>query len=104
MAIRRSKAEVAKVLREFKASGLSRAKFAQQSGISKHTLSSWLAKAHWQRTSTKASSIVELNPAPIPAPDSESVKLEYCGISIEVPVHIAPQHLAKLFEAVVKPC
>lgn len=71
---RRSPAKIRKILSDLEASGLSRAKFAAQSGIPISTIHSWIKKAKAKKRSDFPN-VIPIGTVPTPATPSIEIEL-----------------------------
>jgi len=72
---RRSPAKIRKILSDLESSGLSRARFATQSGIPISTIHSWMKKAKAKKKPLESPNVISVGSLPPPAP-APSIEIE----------------------------
>jgi hypothetical protein len=101
--VRRTREEVARLLTDFRSSGVSQSAFARSNGISQPTLSYWLRSAH-RRTGEKAEDSPRLVPVKItavpgvlPAPTRSGFELDLPrGLRLWIPADFDEDALRRL--------
>lgn len=99
----KSYADKEQLIDDFKASGLSMAKFCKQHDIPSSTFSGWLRTAKKKSASEKTVKFVEVTvPAERVAEDSASITVEYKDIKISVSDTFEPELFKTMLKAVME--
>jgi hypothetical protein len=101
---RRTSAEVAKLVQEFRASGLSHRAFAEKKGVPVSTVSGWMRASPSRKESggSETRSLVPVVSRP-PAARERMIRIDLpCGTRVEIPRDVPREALAEIL-AVVDP-
>src|ERR1039458_6697056 len=102
---RRTRAEVLKLVAEFRSSGMRRSEFCRSRGLSFSTLDRHLKKRRWKRRRRPVSSAGRLVPVELAARSSPARHESSCGLAVVLPggrrIEVHPDFDTSTFERLV---
>jgi hypothetical protein len=102
---RRTRAEVQKLVADFRSSGMRRSEFCQSRGLSFSTLDRHLKKRRWKRRRRSVSSAGRLVPVELAARKSPTRQEPSCGLAVVLPrgrrIEVHPEFDTSTFERLV---